>query len=80
LQIVLEALDDNEIECNEMEGATGRQRGSRLILVQGFRAKALVYSDYRRHIAQQQDDRTCLTLISVQCSEEKVLGLSLLQG
>jgi hypothetical protein len=41
----LEALEEDKVECNGMEGAIEEQRGSRLILSQSFRAEALVYSD-----------------------------------
>jgi hypothetical protein len=70
LQIVLEALEENEIECDGMERATDEQRRSRLMLIQSLQAGALVYNDYVKHIEQQQDDRTCLTLISVLCLVE----------
>jgi hypothetical protein len=70
LQIVLEALEENEIECDGMERAIERQRRSRLILIQSLQAGALVYNDYVKHIEQQQDDRTCLTLILVLCLAE----------
>jgi hypothetical protein len=40
------------------------------MLIQSLQAGALVYNDYVKHIEQQQDDRTCLTLISVLCLVE----------
>ena len=35
---------------------------------------------FREYIEQQREDRTRLTLISVHCIREQMVGLSLLQG